>query len=475
MNPAIESTQIPTSPVVADPPHTHSPDSSASDTAHGDEHGDHEDSQDSLTSSSEDSVVPETPARLVSPAVDIRYNPEKKSWADLDEEDDGELSGATAAPAPPDISYNPGNKSWAELDEEDEESDARWAAAAIPEKRPRPRTAGFEYRGYSPRERTWVCPDLDTIFEAPGEGSVEPRFSDDIPVALDGTPTMADNVTSNMSVHADSGREEGTSTRTKTSDKGQDVEVLGEWTGTYAAGLAALSDAGDNNANNDDEDDNENDSETVEYNDDDADDADDEDDDEDDDDDDSEDDSEEEDGDEEESEEEDGEEEEHGDKNVIPSPGHLLVPKMRYNTRGYRLRGPGVDLVPSHPPYDATTAVPTPGTGVPQLILTTEEGEHFSLEDPLLYTYDYVEARYYYCSHTLPVDDEDQAMGDALQRHMRHMDEEELAAGGHVDAAAAPGLGGNHRMKSKKRSWEEMLEDSFDEERAAESVRDKKR
>lgn len=102
-----------------------------------------EDDDRSLASTVDDSDGPETPARLTSPPViDIRYNPEKKSWA--------------------------------ELDEEDEDSGSCWAAAATPEENHAPpRTAGFEYRGYCPRSTSWAPPFLDIIWEEEYEGPID--------------------------------------------------------------------------------------------------------------------------------------------------------------------------------------------------------------------------------------------------------------------------------------------------------------
>lgn len=130
-----------------------------------------DDDQGSLASTVDDSDGPETPARLASPPViDIRYNPEKKSWAELAEEDDEDESMGNST-KPIEIRYNPDKKSWAELDEEDEDSASCWVAAATPEENPTPpRTAGFEYRGYCPRSTSWWPPFLDVIWEELYEG-----------------------------------------------------------------------------------------------------------------------------------------------------------------------------------------------------------------------------------------------------------------------------------------------------------------
>lgn len=132
-----------------------------------------EDDDRSLASTIDDSDGPETPVRLTSPPViDIRYNPEKKSWAELAEEDDEESMGNSTKPI--DIRYNPDKKSWAELDEEDEDSDSRWEAVATPEENHAPpRTAGFEDRGYCPRWTSWAPPLLDVIREKGDEGPVD--------------------------------------------------------------------------------------------------------------------------------------------------------------------------------------------------------------------------------------------------------------------------------------------------------------
>lgn len=131
-----------------------------------------EDDDRSLASTVDDSDGPETPARLTSPPViDIRYNPEKKSLAELAEEDDDESMGNSTKPI--DIRYNPDKKSWAELDEEDEDSRSCWVAAATPEENHAPpRTAGFEYRGHWPRSKSWAPPFQDIIWEEEYEGPI---------------------------------------------------------------------------------------------------------------------------------------------------------------------------------------------------------------------------------------------------------------------------------------------------------------
>jgi hypothetical protein len=161
---------IPTSPVevpavLADPPRTVKPSASSSPAAHQNKWG--EDDQLSLASTVEDTEALETPARLASPFfVDIRYNREKKSWADLDEENDDEWMGISTEPL--DIPDNPEKKSWVDLDEEDD-------GAATPEENTAPGTAGFEYGGYRPRshKESRVVPELDTIFEEEDEGPVD--------------------------------------------------------------------------------------------------------------------------------------------------------------------------------------------------------------------------------------------------------------------------------------------------------------
>ncbi|KAK0745708.1 hypothetical protein B0T18DRAFT_488451 [Schizothecium vesticola] len=154
------------STIEANPPRTVEPSSSTPATAPQDKRG--EDDQLSLASTVEDTETPETPARLTSPfVVDIRYNREKKSWADLDEEDDDEWMGTSMATL--DIHNNPEKKSWADLDE-----DAA-ATAATPEDNPALGTAGLEYGGYRPcsHKESWLEPELDTIFEEEDEGPVD--------------------------------------------------------------------------------------------------------------------------------------------------------------------------------------------------------------------------------------------------------------------------------------------------------------
>ncbi|KAK0745709.1 hypothetical protein B0T18DRAFT_428814 [Schizothecium vesticola] len=92
-------------------------------------------------------------------------------------------------------------------------------------------------------------------------------------------------------------------------------------------------------------------------------------------------------------------------------PQHLFVPGMgpgmerRYHVQ--RLSGLGFDLVP-YAPSDAAMPAPT-GPEIPQLVLTTEEGEQFSLWDPVRYDYDFYRGRFhYYCLDT--EDDEAEAL-----------------------------------------------------------------
>ena len=133
--------------VLVDPPRTVEPSSSTPAAVSQGNWG--EDDQLSLASTVEDTEAPETPARLTSPfIVDIRYNPQKKSWADLDEEGDDEWMVTSTAPL--DTRYNPEKNLWADLDEEDADDDAA-ATAATPEENPVLPTAKFKYWGCRPR------------------------------------------------------------------------------------------------------------------------------------------------------------------------------------------------------------------------------------------------------------------------------------------------------------------------------------
>ena len=115
-------------------------------------------------------------------------------------------------------------------------------------------------------------------------------------------------------------------------------------------------------------------------------------------------------------------------------PQHLFVPGMgpgMERRHHVRLRGHGFDLVP-YDPSDATMPAPT-GPAIPQLVLTTEEGEQFSLWDPVRYDYDFYRGEFqYYCLDT--EDDEAEALG----REKRRAEEDiRRAAGRAGDVARA--------------------------------------
>lgn len=94
-------------------------------------------------------------------------------------------------------------------------------------------------------------------------------------------------------------------------------------------------------------------------------------------------------------------------------PTHLCVPGMkRRRGNGWpRLSGPGFFLCPCDPSDAATT--PTTDPAIPQLLLTTDEGEQFSLWDPVRYEYDFYHGRFhYYCLDT----EDDEAAAEEEER-----------------------------------------------------------
>jgi hypothetical protein len=87
---------------------------------------------------------------------------------------------------------------------------------------------------------------------------------------------------------------------------------------------------------------------------------------------------------------------------------HLFVPglgpRMERRYRVQRLSGPGFDLV-SYAPSDAVIQIPIKavvtapcptGPNIPRLVLMTEEGEQFSLWDPVWYDCDFYRGGFYY-------------------------------------------------------------------------------
>lgn len=93
-------------------------------------------------------------------------------------------------------------------------------------------------------------------------------------------------------------------------------------------------------------------------------------------------------------------------------PTHLCVPGVRRRRHGWpRLSGPGFYLY-HHEPSDAATT-PTTDPAIPQLLLTTDEGEQFSLWDPRRYEYDFYHGRFhFYCLDT----EDDEAAAEEEER-----------------------------------------------------------
>lgn len=139
-----------------------------------------------------------------------------------------------------------------------------------------------------------------------------------------------------------------------------------------------------------------------------------------------------------------------------PRPTHLFVPGMKRRRHGWpQLSGPGFYLCPCDPSDAATT--PTTDPAIPQLLLTTEEGEQFSVWDPVRYEYDFYRGGFhYYC-----LDTEDEEAAAEEEERLRAEYDRRCAAGQEVDGAGddertSTEGAGNVGSNTQETSWSDV-------------------